>query len=113
MIGCTIGGFGIKKPFMCNGANLCYSKEIFHELNGFEGNNHLASGDDIFLLEKMFKHFPKKTKYLKSDKALIITSAEPTLKKLFQQRIRWASKSTSYSNRFTKIVGLIVLLTIF
>lgn len=52
LMGSTIGGFGINKPFLCNGANLAYSKDFFNELNGFEGNTNIASGDDIFLLEK-------------------------------------------------------------
>ncbi len=65
LIGATIGSFGIKMPFMCNGANLCYNKKAFFKVKGFEGNKKIASGDDVFLLEKMIKHFPKKVHYLK------------------------------------------------
>jgi len=43
LIGSTIGSFGIKKPFLCNGANLCYNKQAFKELKGFEGNSNMAS----------------------------------------------------------------------
>ena len=39
---------------LCNGANLAYKKSIFRELNGFEGNSHISSGDDIFLMEKAY-----------------------------------------------------------
>ena len=53
----TIGAFGIKKPFLCNGANFAYKKDIFNQLNGFVGNTDIASGDDIFLLEKINKKF--------------------------------------------------------
>jgi hypothetical protein len=35
---------------MCNGANLAY-KKLFQELNGFQGNDTIASGDDVFLLQ--------------------------------------------------------------
>lgn len=111
LIGSTIGSFGIKKPFMCNGANLCYRKDIFNSLNGFEGNNNIASGDDIFLLEKMNTAFPDKTKYLKSRDGLVLTKPETTLTNLLNQRIRWASKATSYSNTFSKLVSMVVLLT--
>lgn len=110
LIGCTIGGFGIKKPFMCNGANLCYQKNAFYSVNGFEGNNTIASGDDIFLLEKMILKYPTKIEYLKSIENLVTTSTMPSLKSLISQRIRWASKTTSYSNNFAKLVSLIVLL---
>ena len=41
--GATIGSFGIKKAFMCNGANFAYKKSLFEKLNGFEGNDKIAS----------------------------------------------------------------------
>jgi hypothetical protein len=36
---------------MCNGANLAYTS-TFRELNGFNDNDKIASGDDVFLLQK-------------------------------------------------------------
>ncbi len=110
LTGSTLGGFGINKPFMCNGANLCYLKNTFLELNGFEGNFNIASGDDIFLLEKMFKAYPKKVKFLKSDENIIETNSENTWKLFINQQIRWASKSASYTNLFAKFVGIAVFL---
>ncbi|WP_372769307.1 glycosyltransferase [Lutibacter sp.] len=108
LIGSTIGGFGIENPFMCNGANLCYRKAIFFELNGFEGNVEIASGDDIFLMEKMIKAYPKKVKFLKSDEVIVETKAENSWKLFLHQQIRWASKSASYKIYFVKFVGLCV-----
>ncbi len=106
--GSTIGGFGIEKPFMCNGANLCYEKQAFLDINGFEGNEHIASGDDIFLLEKMIANYPDKVHFLKSNTTIIHTKPEETLKKLISQRIRWAAKATSYKNNFSKLVSISV-----
>ena len=108
--GATIGGFGIKYPFLCNGANLCYEKKIFIELDGFSGNDNIASGDDIFMLEKMVKRYPKKVRYLKSKEVIVKTKVEQQLSKMVNQRIRWAAKTTSYKNPFGKLVGLTVLL---
>lgn len=110
LIGATIGGFGIKKPFLNNGANLCYLKESFFLVEGFKGNNTISSGDDIFLLEKMMKNFYNEVHFLKSFDALVTTKPEKTLKKLISQRVRWASKTSSYNNLFGKIVGVFVLL---
>ena len=62
--GATIGGFGIKKPFLCNGANLAYKKQLFKTLNGFQGNSEIASGDDVFLLEKATRQIAFKVAYL-------------------------------------------------
>lgn len=110
LIGATIGGFGIGKPFLCNGANLAYSKALFLKLNGFDGNDSIASGDDIFLLQKAIKHNKEAIKFLKSRAAIVKTKPQPTLKTLISQRKRWAAKTSSYNSVFGKIVGLIVLL---
>ena len=104
----TIGSFGNKKPMMCNGANLCYLKSVFKEVNGFENNQHIASGDDVFLMEKIHKTFPHKVHYLKSDKVIVYTKPEKILSGLLQQRIRWASKSGKTTNNLVKVVGLVV-----
>ena len=110
LIGCTMGAFGINRPFMCNGANLCYNKETFNLLNGFEGNENTASGDDVFLLEKMIQYDSNKVLFLKSYDALIHTNPQSTIKNLVNQRVRWASKTTAYTNVFSKLVAVIVLL---
>ncbi len=109
LMGATQGGFGIKFPFLCNGANLCYKKSVFMAVNGFEGNKNIASGDDIFLMEKFLKHDKNKVKYLKSFDSIVQTSPQKTWKEFVNQRIRWASKTTAYENITGKLVGLIVL----
>jgi cellulose synthase/poly-beta-1,6-N-acetylglucosamine synthase-like glycosyltransferase len=108
--GATIGGFGINKPFLCNGANFAYKKEVFIEVNGFENNTNIASGDDIFLLEKIAKKHPKQVHFLKCEQAIVTTSSQRSWKDLLAQRVRWAAKTSSYNNWFGKLTGLIVLL---
>ena len=110
LMGSTMGGFGIDKPFMCNGANLCYHKATFYDVNGFEDNTNIASGDDIFLMEKMLKAYPKKVKFLKSDENIVETKTENSWKLFINQQIRWASKSASYTSLFAKFVGIVVFL---
>lgn len=106
----TIGGFGINKPFLCNGANLCYEKQAFLNVKGFRGNTHIASGDDIFLFEKMLDKYPGNIHFLRSNEAIVTTKPQSTFRQLFSQRIRWAAKSTAYTNNFAKFVGITVLL---
>jgi len=108
--GSTMGGFGIGKPFLCNGANLAYKKESFLNLHGFDGNDQIASGDDIFLFEKFVKKYPDQVHFLKSTSALVTTSPLKSWKEVIQQRTRWAAKSSSYSLLFAKLVGLLVFL---
>ncbi|MEO8240465.1 MAG: glycosyltransferase [Flavobacterium sp.] len=106
--GATIGSFGIKKAFMCNGANLAYKKSLFEKLNGFDGNNKIASGDDVFLLQKTANLFPNEVHYLKAEEAIVSTKPTQDWKSLFHQRVRWAAKTSSYQSNFGKCLGLIV-----
>lgn len=108
--GATIGSFGIKKAFMCNGANFAYTKTFFQELDGFNGNDAIASGDDVFLLQKAVEQFPEKVHYLKSENNIVITKPLNDWKSLFYQRVRWASKTSSYQSRFGKGLGLLVFM---
>ena len=106
--GASIAGFGINNPIMCNGANLCYSKYLFNSLNGFEGNNTIASGDDIFLMEKALKQNKEYVGYLKCKDAIVETKPEESFNKMLQQRIRWASKSTAYKSLKPKSIGIVI-----
>ncbi|RTY70639.1 glycosyltransferase [Flavobacterium sp. LS1P28] len=106
--GATIGSFGINKGFMCNGANFAYTKSFFQKLNGFEGNDSIASGDDVFLLQKAIAKSPEKVHYLKSRNTIVTTRPLNNWKSLFHQRVRWASKTSSYQSTFGKGLGLLV-----
>jgi cellulose synthase/poly-beta-1,6-N-acetylglucosamine synthase-like glycosyltransferase len=107
--GVTIGAFGINKPFLCNGANLAYRKDVFNDVKGFEGNSHMASGDDIFLLEKIFSIDKTAVHYIKNKDIIVSTKPELTFKNLKSQRVRWASKTSNYNNVFSKLTAIMVL----
>lgn len=106
--GATIGSFGMGLGFMCNGANFCYTKSLFQELNGFVGNNKIASGDDVFLLQKAMRTHPEKVHFLKSKATIVHTKPESSWSDLFEQRKRWASKTSSYQSMFGKDLAVIV-----
>ncbi|HVA99187.1 MAG TPA: glycosyltransferase [Bacteroidia bacterium] len=97
-------------PLMCNGANLAYEKRIFEEVNGFEGNEKIDSGDDLFLMEKIRKVKSAKIKFLKSAKALVTTSALSDIKSFISQRKRWASKTVHLKNKVVLFIGAIIWL---
>ena len=103
----TVGSFGIEKAFMCNAANICYRKENFQEQKVFEQNKEIASGDDVFLLQKMRKNNIE-ISFIKSPVAVVHTSYQKSIKNLINQRIRWAAKTSSYVSIFGKFTGLIV-----
>lgn len=108
--GVTMGSFGMGKPFMCNGANFAYTKTLFRTVDGFAGNDTMASGDDVFLLQKAVAHAPRSVHYLKNKAAIVKTKPENDLYKLFMQRVRWASKTTGYQSTYAQVLAVSVLL---
>lgn len=44
----TANGIYRQSYFLANGANLSYQKHTFDQVKGFENNEILASGDDVF-----------------------------------------------------------------
>ena len=111
LTGVTVGSFGWKKPLLCSGANLAYTKQAFIAQQGFTGNDTIASGDDVFLLHKMYKAYPGQVLLLNNTGSIVQTKSEQTWKELMQQRMRWAKKTTQISHTYLQIVGWIVFLT--
>ncbi|MCS7036962.1 MAG: glycosyltransferase [Saprospiraceae bacterium] len=84
---------------MGNGANLCYPKAVFERVGGFAGNEHRASGDDMFLLAKLPV---KEVFFLKNADAAVQTLPCPTVMAFFHQRLRWGTKNTGWTNQRLK-----------
>jgi cellulose synthase/poly-beta-1,6-N-acetylglucosamine synthase-like glycosyltransferase len=111
LIGLGAASIGNRKPSTCNGANLAYRRDVFHELKGFQGIDDLASGDDELFLHKVAAKYPEGIGFCKSSLAVVKTDAKPNLKEFIRQRKRWASKSTRYKDK--RIVALGVSVWVF
>ena len=109
LMGATAGSFYFGLPFLCNGANLAYDKEAFTTVQGFANNNHIASGDDHFLLEKFQERFKNKISYLRTPDAIVTTQPQQQWSTFIAQRTRWAAKSSAYTFWFSKLMGILVL----
>jgi len=110
MQGVTAAAHALKLGNMSNGANLAFSKATFESVGGYEGIQHLASGDDFLLMMKMVKLSPDRIGYLKSPNAAVSTLAQSDWKGFLQQRIRWASKSGKYNDLKLTLILLLVYL---
>jgi cellulose synthase/poly-beta-1,6-N-acetylglucosamine synthase-like glycosyltransferase len=98
----AIGGAAIeiKNPNMCSASNLIFEKDVFMEVDGYAGSENIASGDDEYLLHKVFKKHPNLVHFLKNRDAIVTTAANTTIVELINQRRRWVSKSTKYDNKY-------------
>jgi len=99
-----------KAHSMCNGANLAYTKKAFQEVNGFNGIDNIASGDDMLLMHKIYKQNTDKVFFLKSKAVIVQTAPVKKVKEFFNQRIRWASKADKYDDKRIFAVLLLVYL---
>jgi len=108
LVGSGAACWQAKMPNMCNGANIAYLKSVFYEVNGFQGNEQIASGDDEFLMQKVYAKHPEKVFFLKSFEALVSTQPISNFSKFYQQRTRWASKFEYYNDWKVQVVALYI-----
>lgn len=104
LIGIGAASIHQDQPNMCNGANLAYKRSLFYQVEGFEGVDQIASGDDEFLMHKVHHQFPGKVHFLKHQAAVVDTRplADPIA--FIQQRKRWASKGAYYQSWKTRLL---------
>jgi cellulose synthase/poly-beta-1,6-N-acetylglucosamine synthase-like glycosyltransferase len=106
--GITAAAVGAGKHSMSNGANLGFEKAAFIAVGGYQGVDHIASGDDMFLMHKMKQTLHKPVGYLFHPDAIVLTAAMDTWKGFIMQRIRWASKARYYDDRSITMVLTLV-----
>jgi len=98
---------------MCNGANMAYERSVFYEVGGFAQIDHIASGDDMLLMHKIYERYPQRVLFVKSKEAIVQTAPVSTLSAFLNQRIRWASKADKYDDkRIFWVLVLVYLLNV-
>lgn len=105
----TGGTANMKKPIMCNGANLLFTKTIFNRVNGYAENDFIASGDDVFLLNKITAINSSNVAYLKHLPSLVLCDTEKTIGSFIHQRVRWAKKNKHNYNPINALTAFLVV----
>ncbi len=95
-------------PNMCNGANIAYRKSVFSEVYGFDGNEHIPSGDDEFLMHKIHDKYKGGVRFLKNNEAIVYTEPPQSISEFVNQRIRWGSKAGHYKRFKFKILPMFI-----
>ena len=103
LMGITAATIKDNKPTMVNGANLLFEKKVFLEVEAYKGNENIASGDDVFLMQKIHAKYNSSISFLKSREAIAFTNAPFTFKEFLNQRIRWTSKSVVFADFHVKL----------
>ena len=100
----------IGRPVLCNGANLACRRADFLQAGGYEGNLHIASGDDEFLMRKFRRLYPQGIRLIGRLEGVVTTAPQPDILSFFRQRVRWAGKWKHNTDRLARVVAVLVLL---
>ncbi|HMV08560.1 MAG TPA: glycosyltransferase [Cyclobacteriaceae bacterium] len=106
--GAATAAFGF--PTLCNGANLAFTKDVFTETGGYDGNEHIASGDDEFLMRKIEAKYPGGIRFNNSPDSLVTTTPQQTLNEFLNQRLRWAGKWRYHEGTNSKLLAVYIFL---
>lgn len=102
--------FKIKLPLMSNGANMAFRKSLYTEGSATPGSK-LASGDDVFLMQKAFRQRAGKLLFAHNSESVVQTLPVDTWNELLQQRTRWAGKWTAMNHSPVKTLAVYVFLS--
>lgn len=108
LVGAGVATLAWGIPSMCNGANLAFRKEAFLTVSGYEGNEHIASGDDEFLLRKVAARYPDGIGFNGFPQGVVEAAPSPSFHHFISQRIRWASKWKAHGFGFSSWLALFV-----
>ena len=109
--GATSGSAGNNSPISANGANMLFEKTAFEKVNPYKSNFHLNTGDDQFLMMAISTVFPNSIVYALDSDAIVNTYSVNSWSKYLEQRVRWASKGSSYPNSSIKLKGVVIFMT--
>ncbi len=93
---CAAGAIGNGKVNNCLGSNMAFRRSAFDEVGGYDSLEHLNSGDDSLLAQKMARSGKWDVRFNLDKSAAVTTAPVTTWKDFFQQRMRWAAQTGSY-----------------
>lgn len=93
----------------CTARNIAYRKEVFKEVGGYNNISHINSGDDDLILHKIATKTNWEIKYISDSDSLVKSDIPKSIKSLYLQRLRYASKGLLYYNLSTPTEVKIIL----
>ncbi|HEY8513213.1 MAG TPA: glycosyltransferase [Cyclobacteriaceae bacterium] len=107
LVGVGASTIGLGQPILCNGANMAFRRDVFLEVGGYSGNEHIASGDDVFLLQRIHERSAESVVFCPHPDAVVETPAVPW-RQFVNQRIRWGAKWKHAASFATPALALFI-----
>jgi cellulose synthase/poly-beta-1,6-N-acetylglucosamine synthase-like glycosyltransferase len=108
LVGIAAGAIELGRPNMCNGANIGFRKSTFVEIDGYHGTDHLTSGDDELLMQKIAREYRNSVRFCPDRTNVVTTEPPDSVTAWLQQRRRWASKGLKYEDKAVTALALLV-----
>ena len=102
-------GLAMHLALTSTGNNLAYRKSFFKSVHGFENVLKIQSGDDDLLMQKLAADRPWAMRYCIAESTFVTTNGKETLKELWEQRKRWASKTIYYTPKIVFVLSMVFL----
>ncbi len=93
---CAAGAIGNGKVNNCNGSNMAFRRSAYEEVGGYDSLEHLNSGDDSLLAQKIAGTGKWKVRFNLDCNSAVTTAPVATWRAFLQQRMRWAAQTGSY-----------------
>jgi len=90
------GSLGWGHAASCNGSNLCFRRRVYDEVAGYGPTAAVVSGDDVLFAQRVATETNWKMVFATKPQTLVRSLPVNTIRDLFHQRLRWASKGLSY-----------------
>ncbi len=104
----SAGSINLGYGLTCTARNMAYKKELYQKVEGFNGIEHVKSGDDDLMLHRM-NHVQGKKQFMFSRESIIPSYDDKTKSQQIQQETRRASKWKHY-NGIVKTISALVFL---
>lgn len=102
------GSLLLGHPLLNTGASLCFRKDAWQLVNGYQAHQHIASGDDTFLLLHFYQQFHGRVIPVIHPAAAPVTAPVQGFRELLAQRIRWNGKLRHYPFGTIHLTGMLV-----
>jgi poly-beta-1,6-N-acetyl-D-glucosamine synthase len=100
----------IGHPILCSGSNMAYASSVFERLQPYKNNQHIMSGDDMFLLDIFRLEKNIKIHTNNETDTILSTKAKNSWSAYFHQRLRWIKKTKYLKNYLLHFVSALSLL---
>lgn len=96
---------GLRFPVHGNANNIAYRRKVYDQSAGFASHGGIVSGDDDFLIQSIHKLGKWRIRYSIQPESQVQTEPPVSLGQFWEQRKRWASKTSLYQTKQTAFLA--------